>query len=90
MSRRFVLREHVPLAPFCTLGVGGAARWFARADTQRRRRAPFISGARSTRSRCSCSAAAATSSIADEGFDGLVLQMAVTGVTMTKGPAARS
>jgi len=32
-SRPFVLREHVPLESFCTLGIGGAARWFARANT---------------------------------------------------------
>ena len=28
------LREHVPLAPLTTLGVGGAARFFVEADTE--------------------------------------------------------
>lgn len=28
------VREHVPLAPYCTMGVGGAARWFTEAPDE--------------------------------------------------------
>jgi UDP-N-acetylmuramate dehydrogenase len=86
-SRPFVLREHVPLESFCTLGVGGPARWFARANTNEDVRAIhqwcaeheiplFVLGGGSNLV------------VSDEGFDGLVLSMAVSGVTMTKGPGS--
>jgi UDP-N-acetylmuramate dehydrogenase len=83
-SRRpFLLREHVALASLCTLGVGGTARWFARADRSEDVRAIhewcaehdvplFVLGGGSNLV------------IADQGFDGLVLSMAVMGVTMTR------
>ena len=71
--------EGVPLAPLSTLGVGGAARWFARATRIEHviaadgwaasRGAPlFVLGGGSNLV------------IADEGFDGLVLQVALSGV----------
>ena len=69
----------VPLAPLSTLGVGGAARWFARAASASdviaahgwaaaRDAALFVLGGGSNLV------------IADEGFDGLVLQVALRGV----------
>ena len=69
----------VPLAPLSTLGVGGAARWFARATSvsdviaahgwaAARGAALFVLGGGSNLV------------IADEGFDGLVLQVALGGV----------
>lgn len=69
----------VPLAPFCTLGIGGAARWLARATSSddvaaadawaASRAVPlFVLGGGSN------------VVIADEGFDGLVLHIALTGV----------
>ena len=75
----FIPREHVALAPFSTLGVGGAARWFARAESpgavaaahawSADRGIPlFVLGGGSN------------VVIADEGFDGLVLQPAIGGV----------
>lgn len=81
--RPFVLREHVPLHSLCTLGVGGAARWYARADRSENVRAIhqwcvehdiplFVLGGGSNLV------------ISDEGVDGLVLSMAMTGITMTK------
>jgi UDP-N-acetylmuramate dehydrogenase len=68
----------VPLAPFSTLGVGGAARWFARAESMAdvaaahqwcvKRGSPlFVLGGGSNLV------------IADEGVDGLVLQIAMQG-----------
>ena len=73
--------EQVPLAPFSTLGVGGPARWFVRATTSAEvaaahqwgldRGVPlFVLGGGSN------------VVIADEGFDGLVLQIALTGVVI--------
>jgi UDP-N-acetylmuramate dehydrogenase len=69
----------VPLAPLSTLGVGGAARWFARATSvsdviaahgwaAARGAALFVLGGGSNLV------------IADEGFDGVVLQVALRGV----------
>jgi len=73
----------VPLAPLTTLGVGGAARWFARASSaadvaaaqawaDARRLPLFVLGGGSNLV------------VADEGFDGLVLQVALSGVSTTQ------
>ena len=72
-------RAEVPLAPFSTLGVGGAARWFARAESvedvaaahrwcEERNSPLFVLGGGSNLV------------IADRGVDGLVLQIALRGV----------
>jgi UDP-N-acetylmuramate dehydrogenase len=74
--------ENVPLAPLSTLGVGGAARWFCRvtdagdlAEAERwshaRQMPVFVLGGGSN------------IVVSDEGFDGLVVQMALSGVAMT-------
>jgi UDP-N-acetylmuramate dehydrogenase len=71
--------EHVRLAGFTTLGVGGAARWFAKAVTEvdvaeavafaQDRHVPlFVLGGGSNLL------------VSDEGFPGLVLQMGIAGV----------
>lgn len=68
----------VPLAPFTTLGIGGAARWFTRAATiediaaahkwaDQEHLPLFVLGGGSNLV------------IADTGFDGLVVQMAIRG-----------
>ena len=75
--------EGVLLGPFSTIGVGGAARWFIRADRAEEVRAAhewcadrhvplFVLGGGSN------------VLIADEGFDGLVLHVGMMGVTMTE------
>jgi UDP-N-acetylmuramate dehydrogenase len=75
-------RTNVALAPLATLGVGGAARWFIRAGTAEdvsaahrwceERNVPwFVLGGGSN------------VVIADSGYDGLVLQMAITGHSTT-------
>jgi UDP-N-acetylmuramate dehydrogenase len=77
---RIHLQEQVTLAPFTTLGVGGAARWFVRVETvadvaaahrwSEERGVPlFVLGGGSNLV------------IADAGIDGLVLQIALRGVT---------
>jgi UDP-N-acetylmuramate dehydrogenase len=75
----FAPREHVPLADLTTLGVGGSARWFAAAKTRgdvhtaydwcRQRGLPLW-----------VLAGGSNVVVADGGFDGLVLQMAIAGV----------
>ena len=73
-------RADVPLAPLTTIGVGGSARWFGRAASGNDVAAAhewaekgglplFVLGGGSNLV------------VADEGFDGLVLQMAASGVT---------
>src|SRR5688500_2501394 len=79
-DRRIVPLEHVDLAPLSTLGVGGRARWFVRAAAvaQAHRWAQdhgtslFVLGGGSNLV------------IADEGIDGLVLQVALSGTTFVK------
>jgi len=76
----------VPLAPLSTLGVGGPARWLARATSPEevaaahawaaaRGVALFVLGGGSNLV------------IADEGLDGLVLQIAMTGVDVARSGA---
>ena len=72
------LQEQVALAPFTTLGIGGPARRFARAThvehllaTQSEGGPLFVLGGGSNLV------------ISDEGFNGLVLQIAIGGVTTT-------
>ena len=75
-------REHVPLRPFSTLGVGGAARWFMTAKRPDdvaaahrwavEHRVPiFVLGGGSNLV------------IADEGFDGLVLHIGIRGLELS-------
>jgi UDP-N-acetylmuramate dehydrogenase len=73
------LQEHVPLAPLTTLGIGGAARWFARAThvdhlpavSEWQDESVFVLGGGSN------------VVVSDEGFSGLVLQVAIGGVKTT-------
>ena len=75
------IREHIPLAPFTTIGIGGAARYFAEATTvddvrdgidwATARNVPlFILGGGSNLL------------ISDDGFRGLVLRIDLRGVTV--------
>jgi UDP-N-acetylmuramate dehydrogenase len=73
---RAPISQNVRLAPMTTLGVGGAARWFARAASVQdvaaiaaeRNAQLFVLGGGSNLV------------VADEGFDGLVLQVAIQGI----------
>ena len=79
-SSRLEIRENVPLAPLTTLGIGGPGRFFVEAreeqtavaalDFAEQRRLPaFVLGGGSN------------ILVADEGFPGLVLRMAIRGVS---------
>ena len=79
----FVLHEQVALRPLTTLGVGGPARWFARAESATdvaaihhwcsERSLPFF-----------VLGGGSNVVVSDEGYPGLVLLMAVTGLTITE------
>ncbi len=79
------IREHVPLAPLTTLGVGGPARYFFEAfneadvreglDFAASRELPlFVLGGGSNLL------------VSDQGFDGLVLKIALAGISSRRGP----
>lgn len=78
------IQEHVPLAPYTTLGIGGPARFFVRVTTPeqiveaagfaRARKIPlFILGGGSNLL------------VSDAGFDGLVIQTALSGPVRVDG-----
>lgn len=79
MPNPFLIRENVPLAQFTTLGIGGPARFFVAVSSEDElieamefagQRLPvFILGGGSN------------VLIADKGFPGLVIRVAVTGIT---------
>jgi UDP-N-acetylmuramate dehydrogenase len=81
-----IVREQVPLAPLTTLGVGGPARYFAEASSESEVREAlqlaqlrdlplFVLGGGSNLL------------VSDEGFDGLVLKIALRGIERTSAPA---
>jgi UDP-N-acetylmuramate dehydrogenase len=83
-----LIQEHVPLAPMTTLGVGGPARYFCEAHSEgelcealifarERDLAVFIMGGGSNLV------------IADGGFPGLVLKVALLGITQRSPGAGR-
>jgi UDP-N-acetylmuramate dehydrogenase len=71
--------EHVPLAPYTTFKIGGPARWFAEASTE----ADILEGVEFARTRNLLLFPLGGGSnllVADEGFSGLVLHIALTGI----------
>ena len=75
------ISQNIPLAPFTTFGIGGPARWFAEAASEdeiveaaawaRDRRLPlFVLGGGSNLL------------VSDSGFDGLVLRIALRGISL--------
>ncbi|MFB3813810.1 MAG: UDP-N-acetylmuramate dehydrogenase [Terriglobales bacterium] len=74
------IRENVPLAPLTTLGVGGPARYFVEAaNTEEVRRA--VDFARSRQLSLFVLGGGSNVVVADTGFPGLVLKIAIRGVT---------
>jgi UDP-N-acetylmuramate dehydrogenase len=82
------VRENVALAPLTTLGVGGRARFFVRAETvvdvenaasfARRRKLPlFVLGGGSNLL------------VSDRGWDGLVLEVGISGIQQRREPSQR-
>jgi UDP-N-acetylmuramate dehydrogenase len=79
-SASFIPRGDVPLAPFGTLGVGGTARWFLRAE-----HADDVAAARRWCDEQGIPwfvlGGGSNVVIADAGFDGLVLQIGIRGIS---------
>lgn len=71
--------EHVELAGYTTLGVGGAARWFAGAASEQDV-ADTVAFARKLQLPLFVLGGGSNLLVSDEGFPGLVLQMAIPGV----------
>lgn len=76
--------EHIPLAPFTTLGIGGPARWFANARTEN-----DVVEALRFASECALPlfvlGGGSNLLVADAGFPGLVLHMALCGKELQEG-----
>lgn len=74
-----LLEENKPLAPFTTFSIGGPARWFVQAHTE----ADVVDAAQWARERglpVCVLGGGSNLLVADRGFDGLVLQVALRGV----------
>jgi UDP-N-acetylmuramate dehydrogenase len=71
--------EHEALARYTTMGVGGAARWFAEARTEAEV-AEALEFAKSHAAPCFVLGGGSNVVVPDEGYGGLVLRIALTGV----------
>jgi UDP-N-acetylmuramate dehydrogenase len=88
-DRTIVPQANMPLAPLTTLGVGGDARWFARAGTIQ----DVVAAVRWSVDRDTPLFVLGGGSnlvVADAGFDGLVLQVALEGVDFRANGEATS
>ncbi len=79
MSRTFETREHVPLAPLTTLGVGGPARYFAEAHSVDDLR-EAVGWAEAQRLPLFLLGGGSNLLVSDSGFPGLVVKMGLRGV----------
>ena len=88
-SRRVPLsiREHVPLAPLSTLGIGGPARFFARAEGADDL-AAAVDWASSRRCPLFVLGGGSNLVIADGGWAGLVVHVAIRGIEIEERPEA--
>jgi len=78
------LREHVPLAPYTTIGLGGPARFFAECAAEEDLR-EALSFARRRRLPVLVMGGGSNLVVADAGFPGLVVRVALGGVTFQDG-----
>jgi UDP-N-acetylmuramate dehydrogenase len=79
-----LLREHVSLAPYTTLGIGGEARFFLEARSE----ASFVDGIRFAHEQglpLFVLGGGSNLLISDDGFPGLVLRIALEGKSFTPG-----
>jgi UDP-N-acetylmuramate dehydrogenase len=79
MGERLSVEEHVPLAPFSTLGVGGPARYYVRAEDPETVEAA-VSWAAVRRVPLFVLGGGSNIVMSDEGFAGLVVHVAIHGV----------
>jgi UDP-N-acetylmuramate dehydrogenase len=77
------IREHVPLAPRTTLGLGGEARYFATCTTEREiLGALAFAGERGLR--CVVLGGGSNVVVRDEGIDGVVIYIATEGIVLER------
>ena len=79
VDRTLASQADVPLAPLTTLGVGGRARWLVRAQTADQA-AAAIKWSADQQVPLFVLGGGSNLVVSDEGFDGLVLQVAVAGL----------
>ena len=75
------VRRQVPLAPFTSLGMGGPARYYARADTD----AAIVDGLRWAAARgvpVHILGGGSNTVFTDDGYPGLVVHLATSGVAV--------
>ncbi|MEP7076398.1 MAG: UDP-N-acetylmuramate dehydrogenase [Acidobacteriota bacterium] len=80
MDTSIQIQEHVKLAPFTTLRIGGPARYFVRAETERDVIEAF-QFASANNLKTFVLGGGSNILVADAGFDGLVVQMAIRGIS---------
>ena len=80
------LREHVPLAPFTTLGLGGKARYFIECDSEDEARAA-IAYAADRLLPVYILGGGSNVVFLDSGFPGLVLRITIGGMELRDGPS---
>ena len=78
----FTIRENVPLAPLTTIGLGGAARYYAHCSTDEEI-IEALAHARARGLRVCLLGGGSNTIFSDRGFDGLVLRIATKGVTFS-------
>jgi len=83
------IEENRPLAPFTTFGIGGPARWFVEAASEREI-VEAIDWAQERDTPLFVLGGGSNLLISDAGFDGLVLRVALHGISATPaGPSKR-
>jgi UDP-N-acetylmuramate dehydrogenase len=79
----FAVQENVPLARLTTIKIGGAARFFVRADNETDV-VKALEFAKQNELQIFVLGGGSNVLIADEGFDGLVLQIALKGISVSQ------
>lgn len=87
MSDELKILEHVPLAPLSTLGVGGPARFYLRAENREAIEAG-VGWAKGRGVPVFVLGGGSNIVVSDEGFPGLVLHVALRGVTILRDGVA--
>lgn len=85
MSKGLDIRENVVLATMTTLGVGGAARFFAEIKTEEEL-AEVLEFAESKGLRVFVLGGGSNVLISDEGFDGVVIRVVMAGISLMELP----
>jgi UDP-N-acetylmuramate dehydrogenase len=83
MSLDSLIEENKPLAPFTTLGIGGAARWFVEA-TRENEVAEAAAWARSRSLELFVLGGGSNLVVSDHGFNGLVLRVGLRAITFDR------